>query len=100
MKTRGWVCPSQGARLELKEIELSPLKSHEVQIEITYCGLCHTDIHMRDNDWGISNYPLVPGHEGLGRIVAVGDQVSTLRVGDTVGVGLVAGFMRGMPQMP
>jgi uncharacterized zinc-type alcohol dehydrogenase-like protein len=87
MKTQAWVCPSQGSRLELQEIELPPLKPHEVQIEITHCGLCHTDIHMRDNDWGVSNYPLVAGHEGLGQVVAVGEQVSTSRVGDTVGVG-------------
>ncbi len=87
MKTQAWVCPSQGAELELREIELPPLKPHEVQIEISHCGLCHTDIHMRDNDWGISNYPLVAGHEGLGHISAVGDQVRSLRVGDRVGVG-------------
>lgn len=87
MKTKGWVCPSKGAHLELRDIELPPLRPHEVQIEITHCGLCHTDIHMRDNDWGISNYPLVAGHEGLGCVTAIGELVSSLSVGDTVGVG-------------
>ena len=91
MKTLAWVCPSQGAQLELQEIDLPELKPNEVRIEITHCGLCHSDLHMRDNDWGVSNYPLVAGHEGLGQVAMVGDQVRTLSVGDTVGVGWIRG---------
>ncbi len=89
MKTKAWVCPEKGAKLELQEIELEALQAHEVQVEITHCGLCHTDIHMRDNDWGVSNYPLVAGHEGIGKVVAVGDRVKTLKVGDRVGIGWI-----------
>ena len=65
--------------------------SHEVQkkqveIDMKYNGLCHTDIHMRDNDWGITNYPLVAGHEGIGTIRRTGMDVKTHKVGDVVGV--------------
>ncbi len=87
MKTKAWVCPEKGAKLVLQDIELDALQPHEVQVDITHCGLCHTDIHMRDNDWGVSNYPLVAGHEGVGKVVAVGDRVKTLKVGDRVGIG-------------
>ncbi len=87
MKTQAWVCSTKGAKLELKEIELAELQPHEVRVEISHCGLCHTDIHMRDNDWGVSDYPLVAGHEGIGKIVSVGDRVKNLKVGDRVGIG-------------
>ncbi len=87
MKTQAWVCPSKGAKLELREIELGALQPHEVQVELTHCGLCHTDIHMRDNDWGVSNYPMVAGHEGVGKVVAVGNRVKNVKVGDRVGIG-------------
>lgn len=51
--------------------------------------LCHTDIHMRDNDWGISDYPIVLGHEGVGIIRKIGSSVKTLKVGDRVGVSWI-----------
>jgi uncharacterized zinc-type alcohol dehydrogenase-like protein len=51
-----------------------------VEIDMTHCGLCHTDIHMRDNDWGISNYPMVPGHEGVGVIRKLGSCVRSAKV--------------------
>ena len=59
---------------------------HDVLIQIRYCGVCHTDIHFVRNDWGISIYPLVPGHEIVGIVRAVGDQVHKIKPGDTVGV--------------
>ncbi|MDY0030060.1 MAG: NAD(P)-dependent alcohol dehydrogenase [Pseudobdellovibrionaceae bacterium] len=60
---------------------------HDVQIDISYCGVCHSDIHMAHNDWGMSIYPVVPGHEIVGRVVAVGGRVTNFRSGDLVGVG-------------
>lgn len=60
---------------------------HDVQIEIKYCGVCHTDIHFVRNDWGMSMYPLVPGHEIVGKVTKVGDHVLKFKEGDTVGVG-------------
>ncbi len=62
------------------------LKPHEVLIEITHCGLCHSDLHLIDNDWGISSYPLIPGHEVIGHIVKKGNAVSYLTFGERVGV--------------
>ncbi len=59
---------------------------HEVEIEITHCGICHSDIHLIDNDWGISRYPLVPGHEIIGHVTKAGSDVS-LKPGSRVGVG-------------
>ena len=60
---------------------------HDVKIEILYCGVCHSDIHQVRNEWGGSMYPMVPGHEIVGRITAVGSQVSKFKVGDLAGVG-------------
>lgn len=59
----------------------------DVQIEIKFCGVCHSDLHTVKNDWGGSTYPLVPGHEIIGEISAIGDKVKNFAVGDTVGVG-------------
>lgn len=60
---------------------------NDVVIDILYCGVCHTDIHMVHNDLGLSVYPFVPGHEIVGRVVRVGDQVKKFKEGDSVGVG-------------
>jgi len=59
----------------------------DVAIEILYCGVCHTDLHQSRNDWGVALYPMVPGHEIIGRVTAVGQGVSRFRPGDSVGVG-------------
>jgi uncharacterized zinc-type alcohol dehydrogenase-like protein len=64
--------------------ELGP---HEVEIEITHCGVCHSDIHLISNDWGISQYPFIPGHEIVGTIAAAGAEVKTLELGQRVGLG-------------
>eukprot|EP00543_Licmophora_paradoxa_P007256 CAMPEP_0202443444 /NCGR_PEP_ID=MMETSP1360-20130828/2705_1 /ASSEMBLY_ACC=CAM_ASM_000848 /TAXON_ID=515479 /ORGANISM="Licmophora paradoxa, Strain CCMP2313" /LENGTH=366 /DNA_ID=CAMNT_0049059129 /DNA_START=1 /DNA_END=1104 /DNA_ORIENTATION=- len=84
--TQAWVCKGKGEELVFEDITLPPLKASEVQLDIQYCGLCHTDIHMKDNDWGISNYPVVLGHEGIGVITELGDAVKNLKKGDTVGI--------------
>ena len=60
---------------------------HEVLIEIAYCGVCHTDLHFVRNDWGMSQYPMVPGHEIVGHVSRVGSEVKKYKVGDAVGVG-------------
>jgi len=64
-----------------------PLGSLDVEIKITHCGICHSDIHLIDNDWQISDYPLVPGHEIVGTVIAVGSKVKNLKKGRRVGVG-------------
>jgi len=58
-----------------------------VAMEILYCGVCHSDLHTARNDWGFTEYPIVPGHEIVGRVTAVGDTVSKYKVGDLVAVG-------------
>ena len=68
-------------------IERRKPQSHDVLIDILYCGVCHSDIHMARNDFGFSIFPLVPGHEIIGRVVDVGDHVSKWKKGDIVGVG-------------
>lgn len=69
------------------EFEARSLRPDDVLIEILYCGVCHSDLHMARNDWGWSFYPLVPGHEIVGRVVDVGAAVSKFKLGDQVGVG-------------
>ncbi|WP_312379854.1 NAD(P)-dependent alcohol dehydrogenase [Stutzerimonas balearica] len=61
--------------------------ANDVQIEILYCGVCHSDLHTARNEWNNTLYPSVPGHEIVGRVVAVGSSVSKFKPGDTVGVG-------------
>ena len=62
-------------------------RANDVSIDILYCGVCHSDLHGARNDWGGSNYPLVPGHEIIGRVSGVGPEVTRFKVGDNVGVG-------------
>lgn len=66
----------------------------DVAIEILYCGVCHSDIHQARNEWGIAVYPLMPGHEIIGRVTAVGGQVTAHKVGDLVGVGCMVDSCR------
>ena len=66
----------------------------DVHIEILYCGVCHTDVHLARNEWGFSVYPIVPGHEIVGRVVAVGDAVTKFKPGDTAGVGCLVDSCR------
>lgn len=78
----------------LKPFEYDPgkLGANEVEIEVHYCGLCHSDVSMIDNEWGMSEFPLVPGHEVAGKVAAVGKNVKNLVVGQNVGLGWHAGF--------
>jgi uncharacterized zinc-type alcohol dehydrogenase-like protein len=69
------------------EIERSDLLKDDVQIEILYCGVCHTDIHISRNEWKGTMYPSVPGHEIIGKVTAVGKKVKKFKVGEVVGVG-------------
>lgn len=69
------------------EYQLGEIGYDEVDIAVSHCGICHSDLSMIDNEWGYSQYPLVPGHEIIGKITAVGEGVTHLSVGQTVGVG-------------
>lgn len=75
------------AKLEPFDIQRRGVLDDDVKIEIKYCGVCHSDIHTVRNDWKNSQYPVVPGHEIIGRVTEVGKNVTTFSVGDLVGVG-------------
>ncbi|WP_319419593.1 NAD(P)-dependent alcohol dehydrogenase [Pleurocapsa sp. FMAR1] len=87
MTIKGYGCKEQGGQLESFEYDPGELAADAVEVEVEYCGICHSDLAMIDNDWGISSYPFIPGHEAIGKIVAVGTQVSQDRIGQRVGVG-------------
>jgi uncharacterized zinc-type alcohol dehydrogenase-like protein len=70
------------------------VSDHDVQIEILYCGICHSDLHQARNDWHSSMYPMVPGHEIVGRVTAVGSKVVRFKPGQRVGVGVMVGTCR------
>lgn len=67
-----------------------PLAKLDADVRVTYTGVCATDLHMIDDSWGMSRYPLVPGHEVVGHVIAVGSDVTNLKVGDVVGLGALA----------
>jgi uncharacterized zinc-type alcohol dehydrogenase-like protein len=77
--------------LEPLQIERRAPGPRDVQIEIAYCGVCHSDLHTARSEWGGTAYPCVPGHEIVGKVSAVGNEVSRFAVGDTVGVGCLVG---------
>ncbi len=75
------------ADLEPMTIKRRDIQKDDVEIDITYCGVCHSDIHTVHNDWGNSVYPMIPGHEIIGRVTSVGESVSDFKQGQLVGVG-------------
>mgnify|MGYP006210228585 CR=1 FL=1 len=72
--------------LESLEITRRATGVHDVQIDIAYCGICHSDLHQVKGDWGRTNYPCIPGHEIVGRVVSVGSAVTKFRAGDMAAV--------------
>ncbi len=75
-----------------------PLGPEEVEIDVTHCGLCHSDLSMLDDEWGMTTFPLVPGHEVVGTVAALGDQAKGLKIGQRVGVGWCASSCLSCPQ--
>lgn len=90
-KVKAWAALEPKAKLQPFTYELPSLNAEEVEIEVDYCGLCHTDLVFIKNEWGNIPFPLVPGHEVVGRIVALGDiaKEKGLSLGQTVGVGWI-----------
>ncbi|MGL5197095.1 MAG: NAD(P)-dependent alcohol dehydrogenase [Chroococcales cyanobacterium] len=81
-------------KLQPYSYQPAPLQSDDLEIRVTHNGLCHTDLHMRDNDWGVSQFPLVAGHEVVGIVTEVGEKVTHLQKGDRVGVGWIRNSCR------
>lgn len=87
MKTIGYAAHASEKPLEPYHFERRALRDEDVSIEILYCGVCHSDLHTAENDWGWTQYPVVPGHEIVGRVLEVGSGVTKYKVGDHVAVG-------------
>jgi uncharacterized zinc-type alcohol dehydrogenase-like protein len=87
MTIQAYAASKIGDRLERFEYKLGSLKPDEIEINVEYCGICHSDLHMLKNEWGITRYPLVPGHEIVGKVSAIGDMVKHLKIGQYVGLG-------------
>lgn len=91
MEIRVWEAHGSGAVLQSSSRTVQEPAAGEVVLEVLHCGLCHSDLSMIDNAWGLSAYPLVPGHEVVGRVVAVGDGVDPGLLGDVRGLGWISG---------
>ena len=74
------------------EYDPGPLMPNEVELDVEYCGICHSDLSVIDNEWGMTQYPVVPGHEVVGTVAKIGDDVKHLAIGQTVGLGWHAGY--------
>lgn len=95
IKVKGYAAHNPSQELCPYAFERKEVGVHEVLIRILYCGICHADIHQARNEYGNTMYPLVPGHEIVGRIERVGPQVAKFRNGDLVGVGYFMDLLYG-----
>lgn len=80
-----------GVKLQPFSYDPGPLGDEQVEIEVRYCGICHSDLSMAKNEWGITQYPFVPGHEAIGMVSAMGPLAKAVHLGQTVGLGWNAG---------
>ncbi|WP_312671665.1 NAD(P)-dependent alcohol dehydrogenase [Pseudescherichia sp.] len=89
---KSYAAKEAGSELELYEYDPGELQAGDVEVQVDYCGICHSDLSMIDNEWGMSQYPLIAGHEVIGRVVALGSaaQDKGLKVGQRVGIGWTA----------
>ena len=87
---------TDGADLPLQEMSIlrRDPQEHDVAFDILFCGICHSDLHSIHNDWGGTKYPVVPGHEILGRVTSVGAAVKDFKIGDLVAVGCIVDSCR------
>ena len=92
--SKGYAVQSATARLAPFSFERRDPGPHDIVIAIEFCGVCHTDIHQTRNDWGHSSYPMVPGHEIIGRVTAAGSAVTKFKVGERAGVGCMVDSCR------
>jgi alcohol/geraniol dehydrogenase (NADP+) len=88
---QAWVAKAPKEPMALENVDLGPLRAEDVEVAIEYCGLCHSDLSVLNNEWGISQYPAILGHEVVGRIMALGPNAKGLRLGQRVGVGWNSG---------
>lgn len=94
MKAKSYAAPSVDKPLEYYEFERREPQASDVELEVHYCGVCHSDIHTARGDWGEAAYPCIPGHEIVGMVTRVGDAVTAFKPGDRVGVGCMVNSCR------
>jgi uncharacterized zinc-type alcohol dehydrogenase-like protein len=83
----GYAVHAAGAELHSYKYDAGELRAGDVEVAISHCGVCHSDVNLIDNDWGLSKFPFIPGHEVVGAVAAAGTDVKHLKVGDRVGIG-------------
>jgi uncharacterized zinc-type alcohol dehydrogenase-like protein len=93
-KIPAYAAKSAKSRVAPFQIERRALRPRDVKLEILFCGVCHSDLHMVRNEWKQTTYPVVPGHEIVGRVTAVGKEVERFRAGDLAGVGVMVDSCR------
>jgi alcohol/geraniol dehydrogenase (NADP+) len=84
---KAWIAKAAKQPMVLETVDLGPLGVEDVEVAVEHCGLCHSDLSVLNNDWGISQYPAILGHEVVGRVSALGPNSKGLKVGQRVGVG-------------
>jgi len=94
---KAYAAMSPGAKFEPFEFDPGTLEKDQVEINVESCGICHSDLSMLDNEWGFTQYPFVPGHEVVGRISAIGDDVTSVKIGDRVGLGWHSAYCNTCP---
>ena len=97
-KFNAYAASGPKGRLEPFSFDPGQLGPEEVEIAITHCGVCHSDLSMLDNEWGMTTFPFVPGHEAVGTVVALGEEAMGLKIGQRVGVGWSASSCLSCPQ--
>ncbi|KAM3283232.1 8-hydroxygeraniol dehydrogenase [Capsicum chacoense] len=94
IKAFGWSARDTSGILSPFNFSRRATGENDVQFKVLYCGICHSDLHKIKNEWGISKYPIVPGHEIVGVVTEVGSKVNKVNIGDNVGVGVLIGSCR------
>lgn len=87
METTGFGAIEEGGKLQFVKFKRESAKDFEVELDISHCGVCHSDVHNIENDWGNTDYPTVPGHEIVGKVTKIGSKVEKFKVGDRIGIG-------------
>lgn len=97
LKTHGYAAHNNHSPLVPYSFERRNPGANDVQIEISFCGVCHSDIHQVRNEWGNATFPMIPGHEIVGKVIAIGNQVTGFNIGETVGVGCLVDSCQSCP---